>query len=282
MDFGLANLASKPFLSRERLSGVAVIEAFGTLGYISPEQLRGDDVDGRADLYSAGIVLYQALAGRTPFVDTTVAALIDAHLHRPPPTFAELGVKDIPPNLEIVIRRCLAKSPTERPASARHLAKELGQAIETDLWAETRPLIDARTGATIPLADDIRPESVGNPNALIREVEAWMPDRIAVIKLGGFLQDAGAEIVNSQPGLLQAKFRPEGGAGILARIFTKNSSDGIALDLNLERPNPAESRLIVTAVFRIPGGGAPRNKPAWAARCLAIFEDMRHYLMASR
>jgi eukaryotic-like serine/threonine-protein kinase len=283
MDFGLSHLASKPYLSRERLSGIAVIEAHGTPAYISPEQLRGDDVDGRTDIYGAGIVLFEALAGRQPFSDATIEGLIEAHLRRPPPTFAELQVKDVPAAVETVIRKCLAKFPRERPASARALANELGTALGIDLWAETTPVTEVRTADLIPIAEDVPSEPAGDSNALIRKVEAWMPDRIAVIKLGGFLQDAGAEIVSTQPGILKAKFRPHSNpGGMLARLFAKNNADGIALDLMLDRPNAAESRLVVTAVFRIPGGGTPRNKPAWASRCLGIFEEMRRYLMAAR
>jgi hypothetical protein len=96
-------------------------------------------------------------------------------------------------------------------------------------------------------------------------------------------KDAGAEIVRTRPGLLQAKFRPTANpSGLMIRLFAKNSGDAITLDLNLDRPNAAENRLVVTAVFRVPGGGAPRNKPAWSSRCLTIFEEMRRYLMAAR
>src|SRR5262249_18112334 len=111
MDFGLAHLASKPFLSRERLRGAAVITAQGTPAYISQEHLRGVDVDGGADLYSTGIILFEALTGRVPFAQSALAALMEAHLHQPPPAFADLGVHDVPEGVEAVVRHCLAKFP---------------------------------------------------------------------------------------------------------------------------------------------------------------------------
>ena len=76
-----------------------------------------------------------------------------------------------------------------------------------------------------------------------------MPDRIAVIKLGGFLQDLGAVVVNTQPGLLQARLRPPPPKRPwkIVRMFQGAPTpapvvDGIDLDLNLHKPNPAESR----------------------------------------
>jgi serine/threonine protein kinase len=285
MDFGLAHLASKPFLSKEQFAGADYVVAQGTPAYIAPEQLRGDDVDGRTDLYSAGVVLYEALAGRPPFPDATVDAVAEAHLHRQPPRFADLGIRDVPAAFEDVIQRCLAKFPAERPASARALAIELGRALGVDLWTDTTPLGEVWAKESVPIAEHVPPEPVDEPDAIVRTTEAWMPDRIAVIKLGGFLQDVGGELYNSQPGLLQARFaapsiKPQ---GLLDRILGRSAAvgDGIDLDLNLDKPDPSQSRLVVTAVFRVPGGRAPRDHLAWTARCLHIFEEMKKYLMAA-
>ena len=279
MDFGLAHLAHKPDLSRARLVGDQPVVVQGTPAYISPDLLRGDAIDGRADLYSAGVVLFEMLTGRLPFPDADLDALIDAHLGRPAPRFAEVGATDLPPAVEGVVQRCLAKFPKDRPASARVLATELGRALGVDLWAETTPVGEIKLGPTVPVADSIPPDPAGEPNTLVRKTEAWMPDQIAVLKLGGFLQDRGAELVNTQPGLLQAVFGGRG--GLLGRLFGPPRADDVELDLNLDRPNPADSRLVVTAVFRVPGGGPPKDPGAWASRCLTIFEDMKHYLMAA-
>ena len=283
MDFGLAHLTSKPYLSREQFAGANYIRTQGTPAYISPEQLRGDDVDGRADLYSAGVVLFESLAGRLPFPDRNVEAVIDAHLHRPPPAFKELAVRDVPAALEDVVRHCLTKYPAERPASPRGLVAELGRAIGVDLWTETMPIGELRAESQIPLAEDIPPEPIAEPNSLVRKAEAWMPDKIAVIKLGGFLQDTGGTLIGTQPGLLQARFgslaKP---IGFLQRVFgspLRPRVDGIDLDIHLDKPNPNESRLVVTAVFRVTGGGAPNNLADWRNRCLLLFAEMKRHLM---
>lgn len=283
MDFGLSQLASKPYLSKERLSGSSTIIAQGTPAYISPEQLRGDDVDGRADLYSTGVILFEALTGVLPFPDSDIDRLIEAHLKRTPPRFAELNIRDIPPALEAVIQRCLSKFPSERAASARVLGGELGKAFGKDLWNETTPLAEVRDADHIPMAEDVAPEPVAEPNTLVRKTEAWMPDSIAIIKLGGFLQDAGGEILNTKPGLLQARFASSKPAGLIDRLLGKaTGGDGIDLDLNLHKPNPSESRLVVTAIFRVTRGGTPKDPAAWHARALKIFEEMKSYVMAQR
>ena len=82
---------------------------------------------------------------------------------------------------------------------------------------------------------------------------------IAALKLGGFLQDRGAKLVNIQPGLIQAVFGMRGSGGLLGRLFGQSQGNDIELDLNLDRPNPADSRLVVTAVFRVLGGGPPKD-----------------------
>ena len=111
-----------------------------------------------------------------------------------------------------------------------------------------------------------------------------MPDKIAVIKLGGFLKDVGGEVVHTEPGLLRAVFPAPGAAstGLFGRLFggTAPRDDGIELNLDLDKPNPTESRLVVTATFRVPGGRRPARPGPWAVRCQGIFEEMKKYLMA--
>ena len=207
MDFGLAQLTSKPLLAKAKFSGSTDIMAQGTPAYIPPEQLRGDPVDGRADLYSAGVILFETIVGRLPFPEDDIDVLADAHLHRSPPTFAALGMCDVPAAFENVVHRCLAKFAAERPISASALAADLGQALGIDLWAETAPVAEIRRETPAPPAGDVAMEPVSGPNAIVRRTEAWMPDSIAIVKLGGFLSDAGGRLISTQPGLLKRAFR---------------------------------------------------------------------------
>jgi serine/threonine protein kinase len=276
MDFGLSHLLGKPDLSRARAGGAIV--ARGTPTYLAPEQLRGDPADARSDLYSAGVVLFEMLTGRPPFPDADVGALVDAHLSRPAPRFADAGAGEVPPATEPVVLRCLAKVPMDRPASARALADLLGRAVGADLWAETTPVGELRHEGSIPMAEDVPANPAGGPNVLIRKAEAWMPDQVAALKLGGFLQDKRADLLTTEPGLLRAEFPVRG--SFFGRLFA-GRADGIALEVGMDRPNPAESKLVITAAFRVPGGGPPRDPAAWRHRCLDLFEEMKHYLMAS-
>ena len=290
MDFGLAHLASKPHLAKEQFERADYVRTQGTPAYMSPEQVRGDSVDGRADLYATGVVLYEALTGQLPFPHDDIDRLVEAHLRDTPPRFADLGVHDVPPAVERVVHWCLGKYAADRPASARVLAGELGKALGADLWEQTTPTGAAATQHAVPLAADLPPDPAQDAGTVVRTVEAWMPDRIAVIKLGGFLEDVGGRLLDSKPGLLRARFAPPPGPkpaeGLFRWLFTPGppppTGDGIALDLRLDKPNPAEGRLVVTAVFRLPGGGRPRDPLSWGARCEDIFREMQKYLMAAR
>jgi serine/threonine protein kinase len=282
MDFGLAYLASKPHLTKEEFARTGDVHTQGTPAYIAPELLRGDTFDGRVDLYSSGVVLFEMLAGQPPFPEDDVNVVVNGHLRKPPPTFASLGIRDVPAAVEDVVRHCLAKYPAERPMSPRALADELGRALGIDVWADTTPIEENRNEAEMPVAEDVPPDAPADPNTLVRETEAWMPNQVAVIKLGGFLSDSGGEMINSQPGLLQARFPPVAqSTSLVGWLLGKGRGDGIDLDLNLDKPKPTESRLIVTAVFRVTGGGPPKNPSQWTNRCLSIFEQMKRYLMGA-
>jgi serine/threonine-protein kinase len=91
---------------------------------MSPEQLRGLPVDARSDLFSVGCVLYELVAGRHPFQGRTAAETAAAILHEEPPLLLSL-VPQVPPEVESVIRYCLAKEPGQRVSSARDLAFSL-------------------------------------------------------------------------------------------------------------------------------------------------------------
>ena len=93
----------------------------GTVGYMSPEQVRGLPADARSDIFSFGVVLYEMVSGRRPFARDTHAETLTAILKDDPPELAETH-PNVPPALERVVRRCLEKSPDERFHSARDVA----------------------------------------------------------------------------------------------------------------------------------------------------------------
>jgi eukaryotic-like serine/threonine-protein kinase len=130
LDFGLAKLVERPGDTRgqsEAPTRMAHTEpglVMGTVGYMSPEQLRGRPVDHRTDIFSFGAVLYEMLSGRRAFQGETPADTISAILKDEPPELsAASGV--VVPALERVVRRCLEKSPDERFQSTRDLSFNL-------------------------------------------------------------------------------------------------------------------------------------------------------------
>ncbi|MDQ3629962.1 MAG: serine/threonine protein kinase, partial [Actinomycetota bacterium] len=94
----------------------------GTLGYVAPEQIRGERVDARADIYALGCVLFHALTGATPYARESDEATLWAHLNDPPPPIGPRA-PGVPEDFEEVIGRALAKDPADRFASAGDLGR---------------------------------------------------------------------------------------------------------------------------------------------------------------
>jgi len=126
LDFGLAKL-KQPEPSHQQGTptlGATVTEpgmVMGTAGYMSPEQVRGKDVDHRTDIFAFGAILYEMLAGKRAFQKTTSVDTMSAILHEEPVPVSQI-VSNIPPALQRTVHRCLEKSPEQRFQSASDLA----------------------------------------------------------------------------------------------------------------------------------------------------------------
>lgn len=116
-DFGVA-------LALDDLTLTRTGHTVGTPAYMAPEQANGQEVDGRADLYSLGVVLYQMVTGRTPFRGNTPQVL-HAHVYDPPP--APSSIARVSPGMEAVILRALAKEPRQRFQSGAAMAQALAR-----------------------------------------------------------------------------------------------------------------------------------------------------------
>ena len=126
MDFGIAKMTSSTRLT-------ATGQTMGTVRYMSPEQVRGQEVDLRSDLYSLGASLYEAVAGDTPFDGDTHFEIMTKHLTEPPRGLRALG-HDVPEALDLLVLKALAKRPADRPQTARELRLDL-EAILRDSGA---------------------------------------------------------------------------------------------------------------------------------------------------
>ncbi|MBI3724371.1 protein kinase [bacterium] len=125
MDFGLAKAAS----TGTELTQSGII--LGTPNYISPEQGRGDQLDGRADLYSLGVMFYELLTGTLPFTSDSPAGLIFKHVYEPPEPPRKRNA-DVPPFLEEVALKLLAKDPGERYADGKALLYDLREFMDNE------------------------------------------------------------------------------------------------------------------------------------------------------
>ena len=144
LDFGIAKLMrpagdveDRAQTSTSAQTGAGVV--LGTTGYMSPEQVRGEVVDHRSDLFALGTVLYEMLSGRRPFPGATPADTMSAILTQDPPSLSTLR-GEISPDLDRAVRRCLEKNARERSQSAWDLASELERLAGAESPAARRRL----------------------------------------------------------------------------------------------------------------------------------------------
>ncbi len=123
IDFGFAALEGGSKLTKKG-------HVVGSLSYMAPERLRGEGSDERSDVYAMGIILYELLTGRPPFLAEDDYQLIHAHLNKKPTPPSVLDPRcGITPQVEKVLLRALEKAPERRPQSANRMGRELEQAM---------------------------------------------------------------------------------------------------------------------------------------------------------
>jgi tetratricopeptide (TPR) repeat protein len=176
MDFGLARSVA----SRLTSEGSIV----GTVFYLAPEQAMGGEVDGRADLYALGVMLYELTTGRLPFTADDPVAVISQHLHAPvvPPRAQN---ERIPPALDALIIALMSKQPQDRPASAGEVLRALDRL--------DAPEAEVALAGEVPRLDRIaRGRLVGRERELADAAALWQR---AVAGKGGVL------LVSGEPGI---------------------------------------------------------------------------------
>ncbi len=185
MDFGLAKMLTPDQFAK--ITQTHTEFAVGTPGYMCPEQARGDEMDGRGDLYSVGVILYELLTGRLPFAGCSTMDLLLAHVTEEPPPFSFSAADvEVSPGIEDVVRMCLSKSAEDRPRCARELAERFEQALTCERTAAVPPpavapsaRLRSATGAP-PVADrtsvsPIHPKTEPRPAHLDRTVQVPVP-----------------------------------------------------------------------------------------------------------
>jgi len=275
MDFGLAKLT----VQSSTIKNVTESNfdfAVGTPGYICPEQVRGDPADHRSDLYSVGVMMYEMLTGRLPFIGVNGMDLMIAHATERPPSFKDLELDcNIPDAIEQVVFSILEKNPDDRPASARELFERYGTALAIDEMGLPDPIAPAAVAAMPFLYND--------PTTYTFQMEAWMPESIAIMKLRGYAHDLNGVVTDSVAGLIRLKLGPSSGMksrkSALSWLGFGRGTGPITLELHLHQMDPNQSnRLFIQAVFR-PHSISQLNDPVWRERCTGLFIELRAYLM---
>jgi serine/threonine protein kinase len=168
MDFGIAKMTTSTRLT-------ATGQTMGTVRYMSPEQVRGQDVDLRTDIYSLGATLYESVVGDTPFEGETHFEIMTKHLSEPPKRPSAHGV-DMPAQIEDALMRALSKRAEDRFPDAREMRKIIESALkEADIGlvetqrigrellagipsaALSKPAAAARSASAAALADELEP-----------------------------------------------------------------------------------------------------------------------------
>ncbi len=147
-DFGLTKRAATTAGGELSRAGGWV----GTLGYVAPEQIRGERIDARTDVYALGCVLVYALTGKAPYSGDSDEATLWAHLNAPPPS------ESVPPEFEGVVARALAKDPSDRYPSAGDLGRAALRAAGRS--AAATPERNVARGLAAPATDDTAPTAL--------------------------------------------------------------------------------------------------------------------------
>jgi serine/threonine-protein kinase len=272
MDFGIARMRGSGRLTRQG-------HIVGTLAYMSPEQIRGEEGDERSDLYSLAIVLYELLSGDPPFVSDSEYELIRAQVEAVPPRL--IGrVSGVRPEIEKALMRALAKRPADRFATAAELGRALGvsdlggkavdvvrQALGSAVSGATRmgvsapaePLRgpgDVSGGPAAPATRLARPGEGGSLGTTIAKSRASgprLPSRLPVaalaiagVMVAGVVVYAVVDLVGERSTLTQTEPAEP----------PRPSSDG--------KEPQAEARAVTGP--SIPGGTAPPGQPPTTSR----------------
>ncbi len=240
-DFGLAQIQGRARVTREG----AVI---GTLAYMAPEIILGREAGPYSDLYSFGILLYELLAGRSPFAGESPTALLSQHLYAPvvPPSTHN---GQVPPVADELVLRLLRKEPADRPVSARAVTQGL------DSWVE-RAALPPEVVHTSQLNRLTRGRLVGRGPEFQQAIEYWLA------------AEAGRNqllLISGEPGIGKSRFAQEvvtyaefsGGLALTGRCYQHGSmpygplkeiiGSALALDPDLDLPPRIMSDLLSLA-----------------------------------
>ncbi|MCO5165950.1 MAG: protein kinase [Planctomycetes bacterium] len=244
LDFGIAKL-------RDASGGGALTQAgtiMGTVHYMSPEQTEGAEVDGRADLYSVGVMLFQMLTGKLPFNGKTSLEVIKQHRHGPIPSVCALR-PEVPAALDEAVKRALAKAPGQRFQSAREFRQALqglGLApgnVPSDTAAPPGPSTGSSSG--LGASREVCPSEIGT---------AILPPSDGGLAPSGYATGATGRFFDGLLGrTLDDKYEVQGklGEGGMGAVFkARHTLLGTTVALKVVHPQLATSKEAVERFLR--------------------------------
>jgi eukaryotic-like serine/threonine-protein kinase len=158
MDFGIARAVADTSATMTQTAAV-----IGTAQYLSPEQARGETVDARSDLYSAGCVLYELLVGRPPFIGDSPVSVAYQHVRETPQPPSQLD-PELTPEIDAVVLKALAKDPADRYQSAKEMKDDIARLlVDQQTAAQTTAVVPMAAGAMAATAAYDTPTHVAAP-----------------------------------------------------------------------------------------------------------------------
>ncbi|MFZ6179550.1 serine/threonine protein kinase [Nannocystis pusilla] len=244
LDFGMAKLVE----GEQR--DITTEQVLGTANYMAPEQVRGEPLDERVDVYACGLLFYRMLAGAPPFVADNNQALLYKQVHEQP---APLAVKlppgnEVPPELAQLIDRCIAKDPEARPIDANALTEALVACVPSHLFR-------------LPLAEGADPSATASTLAMV-------PDVAPSSSLIGRELPSGSMKPMSRKRRQSAVVSRSVSAADLARLDGEAEGPSITAAMPTERPGSSTRWIVmgagalaavVAAVLMFGGGGKAAN-----------------------
>ena len=234
LDFGLAQLLHRPGPDQPTCSLTETYAVAGTLPYMAPEQLMGEALDARSDLYALGAVLYEMATGQRAFRDEVSSRLADAILHQSPVAPRALNSR-ISPELERIILKCLDKDPEKRYQSAKEIAVDLRRlGTASSATAVTVPTAEKPSHVMIYVG-----AAVVALILLVGAVDLLLRPRPEVARARQYIQltnfaDSATSLALSPDGKMLAFIRGEGTFFSDGQIYVKMLPDGEPVQLTNE------------------------------------------------